>query len=93
VHRDLQTSAIDIRHEVMVVHFFTLKRVSTVELFVSPAQRCTVGSPPTATDTIEIAIDVSQSEELLARHRLCFWLVLAGAFIVVPHCFRDHGPG
>jgi two-component system heavy metal sensor histidine kinase CusS len=43
-----------------------------------------VGSPPTATDTIEIAIDVSQPEELLARYRLCFWLVLIGSSIVFP---------
>jgi len=53
-----------------------------------------VGSPPTSKDTIEIAIDVSQSEKLLARYRLSFWLVLAGASMVFPlagHQIARHG--
>ena len=35
-----------------------------------------VGSPATQTDTIQIAIDVSQKEELLARYRSWFWAIL-----------------
>ncbi len=43
-----------------------------------------VGSPPTRTYTIQIAIDVSQKEEFLARYRLWFWGILAGMFAVFP---------
>ena len=35
-------------------------------------------------DTVQIAIDVSQQEKLLARFRLWFWLILAGAFAIFP---------
>jgi two-component system heavy metal sensor histidine kinase CusS len=43
-----------------------------------------VGSPPTQTDTIQIAIDVSHEEELLAYYRLWFWGVLLGTFAIFP---------
>jgi len=43
-----------------------------------------VGSPPTHTDTIEIAIDVSQQEALLARYRHWFWAILLVTFVVFP---------
>ena len=43
-----------------------------------------VGSPSTQTDTIQIAIDVSQKEEFLARYRLWFWGVLLGTFAIFP---------
>ena len=43
-----------------------------------------VGSPPTQTDTIQIAIDVSQEEELLARYRLWFLGILLGTFAIFP---------
>ncbi len=43
-----------------------------------------VGSPPTHTDTIQIAIDVSQQEELLARFRRRALAILLGAFAVLP---------
>jgi two-component system, OmpR family, heavy metal sensor histidine kinase CusS len=43
-----------------------------------------VGSPPTETDTIQIAIDVSQKEELLARYRHWFWAILLGSLAVFP---------
>jgi len=43
-----------------------------------------VGSPPAQTDTIEIAIDVSQKEALLARYRHWFWTILAGASVIFP---------
>jgi len=43
-----------------------------------------VGSPPTASDTIEIAIDVSQKEELLARYRHWFGAILLGSLLIFP---------
>jgi len=35
-------------------------------------------------DTVQIAIDVSQEEELLARYRLCFWGILLGTAVLFP---------
>jgi two-component system, OmpR family, heavy metal sensor histidine kinase CusS len=43
-----------------------------------------VGSPARGTDTIQIAIDVSQKEELLARYRLWFWTILTAASVLFP---------
>ena len=43
-----------------------------------------VGSPPQGTDTIQIAIDVSQKEELLARYRLWFWTILTATSVLFP---------
>jgi two-component system, OmpR family, heavy metal sensor histidine kinase CusS len=43
-----------------------------------------VGSPATQSDTIQIAIDVSQKEELLARYRFWFWAILLGMFAIFP---------
>jgi two-component system heavy metal sensor histidine kinase CusS len=43
-----------------------------------------VGSRPPTTDTIQIAIDVSQKEELLARYRHWFWAILLGCLGVFP---------
>ncbi len=43
-----------------------------------------VGAPPTHSDTVEIAIDVSQEEELLARYRLWFWGILLATSILFP---------
>ncbi len=43
-----------------------------------------VGSPPVHTDTIQIAIDVSQKEEFLAHYRLWFWGVLLVTFVIFP---------
>ena len=43
-----------------------------------------VGSPATQTDTIQIAIDVSQKEELLARYRFWFWAILLATFAIFP---------
>jgi len=43
-----------------------------------------VGSPATQTDTLQIAVDVSQKETLLARYRLWFWVVLLATFIIFP---------
>jgi two-component system, OmpR family, heavy metal sensor histidine kinase CusS len=55
-----------------------------------------VGSPTTQTDTIQIAIDVSQKEELLARYRLWFWGILLGTFAIFPlvgYQIARHGIG
>ncbi|MGB9197067.1 MAG: heavy metal sensor histidine kinase, partial [Terriglobales bacterium] len=35
-------------------------------------------------DTIQIAIDVSQQEEILARYRVWFWVILAGTLVIFP---------
>ncbi len=43
-----------------------------------------VGSPATHTDTIQIAIDVSQKEESLARYRFWFWVILLGTSAIFP---------
>jgi two-component system, OmpR family, heavy metal sensor histidine kinase CusS len=43
-----------------------------------------VGTPPSRTDTIEIAIDISQEEQLLTRYRLWFWAILAIMSILFP---------
>ena len=43
-----------------------------------------VGSPATQTDTIQIAIDVSQKEALLTRYRFWFWAILIGTFVIFP---------
>jgi len=43
-----------------------------------------VGSPATRTDTLQIAIDVSQKEALLARYRFWFWAILLATFVIFP---------
>ncbi len=43
-----------------------------------------VGSAGSRSDTIQIAIDVSQQEELLARFRRRFWAILVVTFVVFP---------
>ena len=43
-----------------------------------------VGSTATQTDTILIAVDVSQKEELLARYRFWFWAILLATFAIFP---------
>ena len=43
-----------------------------------------VGSPPTQTDIVQVAVDVSQEEELLARYRHWFEAIMGGIFIVFP---------
>ena len=43
-----------------------------------------VGSPPTHTITIQIAIDVSQKEAFLARFRLGFWIIILGSSAIFP---------
>ena len=43
-----------------------------------------VGLAATQTDTIQIAVDVSQKEMLLARYRFWFWTILLATFAVFP---------
>lgn len=43
-----------------------------------------VGSPATQTDTVQIAVDVSQKEKLLARFRFWFWAILLATFAIFP---------
>jgi two-component system, OmpR family, heavy metal sensor histidine kinase CusS len=44
----------------------------------------TVGSPPGKTVTIQVAVDISQKEELLARYRHWFWVILGGCLAIFP---------
>jgi two-component system heavy metal sensor histidine kinase CusS len=43
-----------------------------------------VGFPPTRTDMIQIAVDVSQQEQFLQRYRFWFFSILLGTFIALP---------
>jgi two-component system heavy metal sensor histidine kinase CusS len=43
-----------------------------------------VGNPATTSDTMQIAVDISQKEALLARYRFYFWTILGGIFVVFP---------
>ena len=43
-----------------------------------------VRTPPTHSDTVQIAIDVSQEEELLARYRMWFWGILLSTSVLFP---------
>ena len=43
-----------------------------------------VGLAATQTDTIQIAVDVSQKEALLARFRFWFWAILIATFVIFP---------
>ncbi len=46
--------------------------------------RVAVGTPPTHSDTVQIAIDVSQEEDLLARFRRWFWGILLATAVLFP---------
>ena len=53
-----------------------------------------VGKPPTSSDTIQIAIDISQKEVLLRRYRFWFWaivLVTSVLFPLVGYRIARHG--
>ena len=43
-----------------------------------------VGKLPAHSDTVQIAIDVSQEEELLARYRMWFWGILLATSVLFP---------
>jgi two-component system heavy metal sensor histidine kinase CusS len=46
--------------------------------------RVPVASSPVQNQTIQVAVDVSQQEELLARYRHWSWLVVSGACVLFP---------
>jgi two-component system heavy metal sensor histidine kinase CusS len=53
-----------------------------------------VGVPATTTDTMQIAVDISQKEALLARYRFYFWTILSGVFVIftlVGYWIARHG--
>lgn len=52
--------------------------------FRSTSAYAPVGSPATGTDEIQIAIDVSQEEKLLARYRMWFWAILLASSVLLP---------
>lgn len=54
------------------------------QAFLVAGALASVGNQPGRVDTIQIAINVSQSEELIARYRLCFWAVLLVTAILFP---------
>ena len=43
-----------------------------------------LGSSPGKRDTLQIAVDVSQKEMLLARYRYWFWAILIATFVMFP---------
>lgn len=43
-----------------------------------------VGLPPTHNDIIQIAVDISQKEELLARYRRWFGAIMLGTLVIFP---------
>jgi len=64
--------------------------------FLAASATAPVGFPPVHTDTIQIAIDVSQEEALLARYRLWFWAILLVTSVLFPflgHRIARHGIG
>jgi two-component system heavy metal sensor histidine kinase CusS len=52
--------------------------------FLVSSASAPVGSPATQTDTIQVAIDISQKEGLLARYRFWFCVILLGTFAIFP---------
>ncbi len=64
-------------------HPFSMKGTRGQSFWVASAL-AEVGSPPTRTDTIEIAIDISQQEALLARYRRWFLATLLVSFAIFP---------
>jgi len=52
-------------------------------LFLVMSAAAAVGNSP-QTDTVQIAIDVSQQEALLARYRHRFWVILLGTLAIYP---------
>jgi two-component system heavy metal sensor histidine kinase CusS len=62
--------------------------------FLVTSATVAVGTSPTRSDTVQIAIDVSQEEELLARYRMWFWgilLVTSVLFPLVGYRIARHG--
>ncbi len=64
------------------------------QAFRATEDRVPVGSSPTHTATVQVAIDVSQEEELLARCRHWSWFILLATcaiFPIVGHQITMHG--
>lgn len=57
---------------------------SSGQMFRATSVSAAVGSPATTTDTLQIAIDTSQKEELLARYRFWFGTTLSATFLMFP---------
>lgn len=62
---------------------FSIRGSNGREFRVTSA-KAPVGSPPTHTETIQIAVDVSQKEELLARYRSWLGAILLGTCTIFP---------
>ena len=74
-------------------HVFSMKGTQG-QFFRVASARAKVGSPSIRTDIIEIAVDVSQQEALLARYRHWFWAILVGTFgtfLLVGYQIARHG--
>jgi two-component system, OmpR family, heavy metal sensor histidine kinase CusS len=54
------------------------------QVFRATSATAAVGSPAATTDTIQIAIDVSEKEELLARYRFWFWTLFTAMSVLFP---------
>jgi two-component system heavy metal sensor histidine kinase CusS len=54
------------------------------QVFCVTSASAPVGSPATQTDTIQIAVDISQKEESLAHYRFWFWAILLATFAIFP---------
>jgi two-component system, OmpR family, heavy metal sensor histidine kinase CusS len=54
------------------------------QLFRVTSAAVSVGSLPGKTINVQVAVDVSQKEELLARYRYWFWVILAGCLAIFP---------
>ena len=52
--------------------------------FRAASAAAAVGTSPARSDTIQIAIDISQEEALLTRYRLWFWIILLVTSILFP---------
>jgi two-component system, OmpR family, heavy metal sensor histidine kinase CusS len=54
------------------------------QMFRATSATAEVGSTPNVADTIQIAIDVSDKEELLARYRFWFWTLFTVMSVLFP---------
>jgi two-component system heavy metal sensor histidine kinase CusS len=54
------------------------------QIFRVTSASAPVGSPATQNDTIQIVVNVSQKQELLARYRFWFWVILLATFAIFP---------
>jgi two-component system, OmpR family, heavy metal sensor histidine kinase CusS len=57
---------------------------SAGQMFRVASATAAVGSPPATIDTIQIAIDISDKEALLARYRFWFWTLFTAMSVLFP---------